>query len=282
MSITSVSTRYTTTQGTTLAYEVQGQGEPVLLLHPGFVARAFSPVYADPELENYRLIHYDRPGYGSSSPVSDPIPFEKQAEYAAAILDAVDVPKAHVVGHSLGALVALQMAVSMPERVHSLALLEPPLVFAMRENDMQSMMAVMGQAFTQFGSGNLPGAVDAWLDGAFGPGWQTVVEQSIPGALAQTYKDGTAAFVAEAPALQTWDFGLEQIKQITQPVLAAFHMDEHLPGVFQDPAELISRVLPQTELVVIPNATHLLQIQNPRSVATALAGFFARHPFQDG
>ena len=279
MSTTSVSPRYITTQGTTLAYEVQGKGEPVLLLHPGFVARAFIPVYAEPDLENYQLIHYDRPGYGSSSPAGAPIPFEEQAEYAAAILDAVDIPQAHIVGHSLGALVALQMAVSMPERVHSLALLEPPLVFAMREKDMQGMMGVMGQAFAQFGGGNLQGAVDAWLDGAFGPGWQAVVEHSIPGALAQAYKDGPAAFVAEAPALQTWDFGPEQIKQITQPVLAAFHMDEHLPGVFQDPADLIARLLPQTEMVVIPNATHLLQIQNPRSVATALANFFARHPF---
>ena len=140
-------------------------------------------------------------------------------------------------------------------------------------------MGVMGQAFAQFGAGNVPGAVDAWLDGAFGPGWQAVLEQAIPGALAQTYRDGAAAFIAEAPAMQTWAFGPEQIKQITQPVLAAFHLDSQLPGVFQDPAELIGRLLPQTEMVVIPNATHLLQIQNPRSVATTLEGFLGRHPF---
>lgn len=278
MSTTSVSPRYITTHDVTLAYEDHGNGEPVLLLHPGFVARAFSPLFAEPDLEKYRLIHYDRPGYGESSPVQAPITFEQQADYAAAILDATDIPQAHIVGHSLGALVALQMAVRMPERVGSLSLLEPPLAFAMREQDLQGMMGVMGQAFGQFGSGNLQGAVDAWLDGAFGIGWQAVVEQSIPGALAQAYKDGAAAFVAEAPAMQTWDFGPEQIKKITQPVLVAFHTDEQLPGVFQDPAELIAGLLPQTEMVVIPNATHLLQIQNPRSVATALGSFFTRHP----
>jgi 3-oxoadipate enol-lactonase len=171
------------------------------------------------------------------------------------------------------------MAATLPERVHSLSLLEPPLVFAMRESDRQGMIGVMGQAFGQFGAGNITGAVNAWLDSAFGPGWQAVLEEAIPGGLAQAYKDGPAAFIAEAPAMQTWDFGPEQIQQLTQPVLALFHIDSQFPGVFQDPAELIRTLLPQTEIVVIPHATHLLQIQNPRSVAEALASFLARHPF---
>jgi 3-oxoadipate enol-lactonase len=263
---------------TNLAYQVIGSGEPVLLLHPGFVANAFAPLYADPSLANYCLIHYDRPGYGDSSPATAPIPFARQGAYAAALLDALDIARVHVVGHSLGALIALQMAVSLPERVHSLSLLEPPLVFAMRESDMQVMMGVMAQAFGQFGAGNVMGAVNAWLDGAFGPGWQTVLEEAIPGALAQAYEDGPAAFIAEAPAMQSWEFGPEQLQQISQPVLAAFHIDSQFPGVFQDPAELIHSLLPQTEMVVIPQATHLLQIQNPRSVAQALAGFLGRHP----
>lgn len=262
-----------------LAYQVIGSGEPVLLLHPGFVANAFAPLYAEPSLASYRFIHYDRPGYGNSSRVGTPIPFATQAAYIAALLDALDIPRVHVVGHSLGALIALQMAVSLPGRVHSLSLLEPPLTFALKESDVQGMMGILGQSFGQFGAGNVTGAVNAWLDGAFGPGWQTVLEQTIPGALAQAYQDGQAVFIAEAPAMQTWEFGPEQIQQITQPVLAAFHIDAQFPGVFQDPAELICRLLPQAEMVVIPHATHLMQIQNPRSVAETLAGFLARYPF---
>jgi hypothetical protein len=37
------------------------------------------------------------------------------------------------------------------------------------------------------------------------------------------------------------------------------------------------RLLPKVESLVVPNITHLMQIQNPRSVAEGLAGFFARH-----
>ena len=115
MSSSVISKQYVVANGTTLAYEVYGSGEPVLLLHPGFVANGFATLYADPSLAGYRLIHYDRPGYGDSSPVTGPIPFETQATYAVAVLEALDIPRAHVVGHSLGALVALQMAISTPE-----------------------------------------------------------------------------------------------------------------------------------------------------------------------
>jgi len=57
-----------TVNDTTLAYERHGEGEPVVLLHPGFVANAFAPLMREPSLAGHELIAYHRRGYGESAP----------------------------------------------------------------------------------------------------------------------------------------------------------------------------------------------------------------------
>src|SRR5262245_42936289 len=112
--------------GKQLAYSVRGDGEPVLLLHCGFVADAFLPLMAESSLsERYRLINYHRFGYGQSDRAGGPMSVVDQAAHARGLLSQLGVDRAHVVGHSYGGDVALQLALDAPEVVQSLALLEP-------------------------------------------------------------------------------------------------------------------------------------------------------------
>jgi pimeloyl-ACP methyl ester carboxylesterase len=86
------------------------------------------PLLAEPELASrYRLIHYHRRGYMGSTLGSEPLITSRQAGDAAALLKHLGVRSAHVVGHSFGGLIALQLALDAPALVHSLALLEPSL-----------------------------------------------------------------------------------------------------------------------------------------------------------
>jgi pimeloyl-ACP methyl ester carboxylesterase len=55
-----------TLDGTQIAYSQQGSGEPVLLLHPGFVADGMLPLLEQPALSEFRLVVYHRRGYGNS------------------------------------------------------------------------------------------------------------------------------------------------------------------------------------------------------------------------
>src|SRR5262245_29483237 len=111
--------------GTVLAYETTGAGEPVLLLHPGFVANSFAALRREPALRSYRLVSFHRRGYGDSAAVQPPLTIEQHAEDCVGLLDFLGIGSAHVVGHSFGANVVLQVARAFSSRVHSLALLEP-------------------------------------------------------------------------------------------------------------------------------------------------------------
>jgi pimeloyl-ACP methyl ester carboxylesterase len=110
--------------GCRLHYSVCGDGEPVLLIQGvgvhgdgwGPQVKALSP--------RYRCVTFDNRGMGRSQPLCGPITVEQMAEDAVAVLDAAGVNQpAHVVGHSLGGCVALQLALTRRERVRSLSLL---------------------------------------------------------------------------------------------------------------------------------------------------------------
>src|SRR5206468_340741 len=83
----------------------------------------------------------------------------------------------------------------------------------------------------------------------------------------------------ELPALQTWRFTREEAGRITQPALAVLGANSAAvwPG-FGEGYALLREWLPRSEGFVLPEATHALQMQNPRAMAEALASFFARHP----
>ena len=109
------------------------------------------------------------------------------------LLDTLEVDRGHLIGHSFGANVALEAARVGPDRVVSLTLLEPPLGFYLSPEATDYLMAVVGAAMQQFAAGDLGAAVTTWLDGAFGPGWQAIVESVLPGAVAQAAHDAPRA-----------------------------------------------------------------------------------------
>ena len=110
-------------EGCYLHYTVRGNGPPVLFIQGvGVQGDGWLP-QIDELSDEFTCISFDNRGMGRSQPVEAVITVDRLANDAAAILDAGRLRSAHVVGHSLGGLVALQMALSHRERVKSLALL---------------------------------------------------------------------------------------------------------------------------------------------------------------
>jgi pimeloyl-ACP methyl ester carboxylesterase len=266
--------------GTELAYEVRGQGEPVLLMHCGFVAEGFAPLLNEAVLTGrYRLIDYQRRGYGASARATGPQSVSEQAADARALLQHLNIERAHVVGHSYGGVVALQLALDTPSAVHSLALLEPSIPAALGDPAVaQAFMEGVGKAYGQFGAGDKAGAVDTWLTGAFGPGYREIADAALPGWFEQAVRDADVVFQVEGPNIQQWSFTPAEAGRIGQPVLSAYHQD-YWPG-FQKTHDLLQAWLPQTEAALVPVPRHLLQIMAPRTIAEVLAGFFQHHPMQ--
>lgn len=266
---------YLTIDGAILAYEVRGTGEPILLLHSGFVAQSCALLMDQPALAAYRVVNYHRRGYGTSTRASGPVTLEQQAADCLALLDQLQVEQAHLAGHSLGANIALQLALSAPHRVRSLALMEPLLTFALTEPSAAFVGGAIGEAFARYGAGDSGGAMDAWLNGAFGSGYREELERAVPGAVAQAERDAATVFESEAPALQHWSVGPAEIGHIHQPVMSVVHEETRWAGFAETHAALLA-LLPQAESLVVPNASHLLPLMNPRAVAEGLASFVAR------
>jgi pimeloyl-ACP methyl ester carboxylesterase len=108
--------------GLTINYDVQGQGEPLLLipyLSADHASYAFQlPAY----IEHFSCIAIDLPGTGESDKPAGPYATEVYADQVAAFLGAVGVERAHVAGVSLGAGVAMHLGARHPGRVRSLSL----------------------------------------------------------------------------------------------------------------------------------------------------------------
>jgi pimeloyl-ACP methyl ester carboxylesterase len=103
-------------------------GEPVVLIHGSFIADGLRPLLAEPWLtERYQLLLYYRRGLGSSTHLDAPISMAQQASDCRAFLEHMGIQRAHLVGHSYGANIALQLSMDTPDVVHSIALLEPGL-----------------------------------------------------------------------------------------------------------------------------------------------------------
>jgi pimeloyl-ACP methyl ester carboxylesterase len=263
--------------GVELEYEVHGDGEPVLLIHPGIFADWFTPLLREPALAGrYRRVHYHRVGCGGSSRVAGPLSLAQHAAHGRVLLHHLGIARAHIVGHSSSGNVALQLALDAPDVVQSLAVLEPAL---MSVPSAATSRAFVAEAVQRYRVGDKAGAVDTFLRGTCGPGYRAVLDRVLPDAFEQAVADADTFFQQELPALQQWSFGGDDASRIIQPVLAVVGARSlELDPIWGERHELLLKWLPQVEPFVVPNATHLLEVENPRGVAEGLAGFFARHP----
>lgn len=111
--------------GIGIAFEASGEGVPVVLLH-GFTANAASWRefgYVDPLVERgYRVIAVDTRGHGASGAPHDSALYGQRARAGdvVAVLDALNIPRAHVIGYSMGGWIAYGVAAHFPHRLLSL------------------------------------------------------------------------------------------------------------------------------------------------------------------
>jgi pimeloyl-ACP methyl ester carboxylesterase len=258
--------------GVELEYEVLGAGDPVVLIHAGVCADWFGPLLAEPALlDSYRVVSYHRAGYAGSERVDGQLSIARQAAQCAALMRRLGIGQAHVVGHSSSANMALQLALDAPDLVLSLSLLETALLTV-------PSGPYAGEAIGRYRAGDRAGAVDAWMRGVCGPDYRVALERAIPGAVDQAVADLDTFLGQELPALRDWPFTEQDAARITQPALAVLgaRSDEVSP-VFRTRHELLLAWLPNVEGFTLPEANHLLHVQNPRGMAERLALFFARH-----
>lgn len=251
-----------------------GSGEPVVFVQTALTADELLPLANEPALEDgYRKILYHRRGYAGSSPVGGPGSITGDAADCRALLAAMGIARAHVVGVSYSGAIGLQLGADAPECTHSLILLEPPPVhtpsgpeFRAANDHLRRIRRERGPAV----------ALEEFLTILIGPDWRKDFEVTLPGAAAQMEHDAATFFDADMPALLDWRFGPAEAGRISCPVL-------HIAGsdsgpMFAGVRELMLGWLPHAEDVVIDGADHSLATTHSSQVADAVVAFLRSHP----
>ena len=259
-------------EGVDLEYEVRGTGEAVVLIHAGVCADWFKGFINEPELaSHYHVMQYHRVGYAGSSRVAGSVSIAEQAAHCKSLMRYLGIERAHIVGHSSSACMALQLALDFPDSVQSLALLETALLAV-------PSRPFAGEAMQQYRAGDKAGAVDIWMRGVCGENYRAVLDDVLPDAFDQAVADADTFFGQELPSLREWKFDQEEAKRITHPALVVGgEKSKEVNPTFDQRNELLLAWLPNAEPFILPDANHLLHVQNPHGMAAGLAAFFAHH-----
>jgi pimeloyl-ACP methyl ester carboxylesterase len=269
-----------TINGVELEYEAIGSGEPLLLISP-VLADGFLPLLSEPALaDRHLLIRYHKRGWAGSTHTPPPVSISDHAADAAALLHHLDIPRAHIAGHSSGAAVAAQLALDHPETVRTLVLMELSLLSV---PGGKSFLEQAGPAFEVYGSGDHSRALAMFMTAVSGLEWaacRALLEERIPGAVAQAVEDADTFFAVELPALTEWEFGPKQAAAIGRPVLSVLGSETR--PLWVEVAAFLRSWVPQVEELTVEGVGHLLHIQSPEPVARGMAEFLERNAIAGG
>ena len=266
----------TADDGVKLHYEETGSGVPVLFVHE-FAGdhRSWEPQVRALS-RRYRCITYAARGY----PPSD-VP-EEQAAYsqaravddAVAVLDALDVDRAHVVGLSMGGFATLHLGLRHPERARSLVVsatgygAQPDRQQAFREES-----AVVADAFAEEGAAEVAkryatGPARVQFQNKDPRGWAEFAAQ-----LAGHSSQGSALTMRgvqrERPSLYDLQ---DELRELTVPTLIITGDEDE--GCLE-PSLMLKRTIPAAGLAVLPRTGHTCNLEEPEAYNRLLERFFA-------
>jgi pimeloyl-ACP methyl ester carboxylesterase len=182
------------------------------------------------------------------------------------------IERAHVVGHSSGGNIALQLALDAPQMVRSLAILEPALLITPSGPErLLSTGGGMVEVTERFRAGDNVSALDGFMRMVSGPAYRAALEQALPGAFEQAVADAETFFGQELPALRAWSFTRDDASRITQPVLAVIgEKSPDVSPIWRERQRILLTWLPKAEPFVLAGTTHLLHVENARGMAEGL------------
>ena len=264
--------------GAEIEYVDAGTGDPILLVHAGVFGAWFAPLAEQPQVEGFRVIRVVRAGYTNGAPPSSHLTLGDHAGHCAALLDALGVEQAHVVAHSSGCLIALQLAMERPAAVRSLVLLEPSVGGDLTPPSFAAVAeAVFAPAFAAAANGDTATAFDLFMRGVCAEDYRVVLTRALGAdGLRRAERDAGFFFADEVPAVQEWVFGATEAARIKQPLLV-------LVGGASPPAEhdLVARLaslVSHATAMTVPGGDHLLPLRDPSSLAAIVADYTRRHP----
>jgi 3-oxoadipate enol-lactonase len=258
-----------TSRGHDISFELHGTGTPVLLIsglgYGGWVWRDV----VGPLARHHRVVTFDNRGVGGSGKPRGPYSTRLLAEDALGLLDGLGLPRAHVVGHSLGGMVAQELALLAPERVERLVLVGT---------------THGGKEAVPFPAGALRVLTQRWGDPRV-LFLQGLEEATAPGFLARHPKAAEdvwqrrsecpvspAGYQAQLEAAAAHDSTARLAELRTPTLLVHGSEDRMIPPAN---STLLAQRLPDARVRLLPGVGHMVPLEAPAVLADVVLTFLA-------
>ncbi len=212
--------------------------------------------------DRYRVLRYDTRGHGRTTTTPGPYSIARLADDAAGLLDALGIASAHFVGLSMGGMIGQQLGARYPARVLSLSLCDTASEMPPRELWEERLAIARSQGIP----GLVDGTIKRWFTEPFirrAPGEIEKVRAMILGTGVEGY---AACACAIRDVAQT-----TMLLAITAPTLVLTGRQD--PATTVAHATVLHRVIAGSRLVILDDAAHLSNIEQPRAFNDALRGF---------
>ncbi len=260
-----------TSNGIQLYYERHGQGEPLLLIAGVgqgvlFWQHTLLPLLA----AKYEVILLDNRGIGQSEMPTQPFTVEMMAADVMGLLTALNLPQVNILGHSLGAAIAFELAHSAPEKVKKLAMMSALYPGPQATPPSERAMAVLTSR-----EGDLVTLLKNGIRIATAPGFETREPSRFAGMLKLNMERNQAPeqylLQAQAGLQYVATDKLAEPPATFPPLLLIYGESDEVTPLAN--GQSIQQQLPETELKVIHAAGHLLPLEQSRATAEAVASF---------
>jgi pimeloyl-ACP methyl ester carboxylesterase len=239
--------------GVNIDYTIKGQGEPLVMIM-GMGAGQKGWMFQTEFFKKYfQVITFDNRGAGNSDKPAGPYSTRQMADETIGLMDYLKIDKAHLLGISLGGMIAQELAINYPLRVNRLIL---GCTFCKKDNSTE--FPEWGQAIKSC----LKGDYDPMFNGLFNKRFNRVIMGSImKKALKKSGEAGRAGIAGQYQASNTHDT-TARLNLVKSPTLVIGGTADRVmkPDSFKDLSGLIS----QSRLVMIEDGSHSMFVESRR------------------
>lgn len=256
------------TEDGTINFEVSGQGVPLVLIH-GVGADLGSWDTVTAELEGaFKVIRPDLRGHGKSLPIEGPYSVERFAADIIAVMDAAGVERAHLMGFSLGGLIAQKLTTDYADRFDRIVILS---AVAGRTDEERAKVVARLDMIRDSGMDAITGAAaDRWFTEDFARRHPDVIEKRV-GELKAVH---LASYLEAYRVFGTTEL-IDTLHRIDRPVLIMTgELDQ---GSNARMANDMHKLIPRSELIILPRLKHSVLVEASDVVAGHVREFLQRN-----
>ena len=272
-----------------IAYKMLGKGDPVLLFNGASDGMdAWDPSFLEGLSSNHMVIAFDTRGIGNTTTGSKPYTYQQLANDSAGLLDALKIPKADVMGYSLGSYIAEQLAIMFPDKVNSLLLVasscggkdhtpKPPELIKLQSdivNKSLNNVSISHEEMKELVSASLgskwirlhPESLDI-------PANITTLQQLKPGLPPEiaNNQNNVGKHWEDNP---NWSGACDELAKLAKPTLVITGTDDNMYQPHVNSLKIVEKI-PGAWLVQIEDAGHAVMDQYPEEMGKIMNTFLS-------